>query len=180
MPHTAEELWSKLGNKNFISLEIWPKFDAEKIDESLEYAESFTDNLLADVRYLNNILKIDKINKIIFIVSPVWRYKLYRDFNEIIVNTVEGGFSSIMKEIMRLLLPKYKEHTQEISKLLPKLIEKRPEIVLNKEKEIQILQEIKKNIEKEFNCKVVVEDGDKFKHEKSKFALPGKPAILLE
>ena len=30
-PHLAEEMWSMLGEKEFISLEKWPKYDEKKI-----------------------------------------------------------------------------------------------------------------------------------------------------
>jgi len=35
-PHIAEELWGKLGNKKFISLQSWPEFDKKKINDKLE------------------------------------------------------------------------------------------------------------------------------------------------
>lgn len=52
-PHISEELWSKLGNKNFISLESWPK--AGKIDEKLLKQEEQVEKLIEDIK---NILKI--------------------------------------------------------------------------------------------------------------------------
>jgi len=52
-PHIAEELWSKLGNKSFISLERWPK--AGKIDEKLLKEEEQVEKLVEDI---NNIKKI--------------------------------------------------------------------------------------------------------------------------
>ena len=54
-PFITEELWHNLGNKSFISLEIWPICDEKKIDEKLERQEEQIDNLIRDV---NNILKI--------------------------------------------------------------------------------------------------------------------------
>lgn len=56
-PHIAEELWSKLGNKSFISLEKWPVVDEKKIDLKLEKQEEQVEKLAEDV---NNILKILK------------------------------------------------------------------------------------------------------------------------
>ena len=40
-PHITEELWEKLGNKGFISLEKWPIADEKKINEKLEKQEEF-------------------------------------------------------------------------------------------------------------------------------------------
>ncbi len=56
-PHIAEELWEKLGNKNFVSLSDWPKFDENKIDEKLQLAEKNVEKTIEDVL---NILKIVK------------------------------------------------------------------------------------------------------------------------
>jgi leucyl-tRNA synthetase len=54
-PHVAEELWSKLENKEFISLEKWPNFDKKKINERLEEEMGRVENVVGDIR---NILKI--------------------------------------------------------------------------------------------------------------------------
>lgn len=75
-PHITEELWQKLGNKNFISLETWPLADEKKIDEKLEQQEKAVDNLIADV---NNILKIvGEKNKVFVYVIPNER-KVYEE-----------------------------------------------------------------------------------------------------
>jgi len=54
-PHIAEELWSKLGHKDFISLAEWPVCDEKKIDLKLEEQEKQVEKLAEDV---NNIIKI--------------------------------------------------------------------------------------------------------------------------
>lgn len=71
-PFITEELWQKMGNKNFISLSEWPKCDEKKIDEKLEKQEKQIDNLIRDV---NNILKIleskgEKKNSVKVFVIP--------------------------------------------------------------------------------------------------------------
>jgi leucyl-tRNA synthetase len=54
-PHVCEELWSKMGNKNLVSIESWPKYDEKKIDLKLEEEEKKVDKLIDDIR---NILRI--------------------------------------------------------------------------------------------------------------------------
>ncbi len=54
-PHIAEELWSKLGNKQFISLADWPVADEKKIDKKFEIQDTAVEKLKEDI---NNILKI--------------------------------------------------------------------------------------------------------------------------
>src|SRR3989338_7151412 len=56
-PHISEELWHKMGNKDFISLAEWPKVDETKIDLKLEQQE---ENLEKTVSDIVNILRIIK------------------------------------------------------------------------------------------------------------------------
>jgi len=54
-PFITEELWHKLGNKTFISLETWPIADEKKIDKKLEEQEKNFEKTISDI---NNILNI--------------------------------------------------------------------------------------------------------------------------
>ncbi len=54
-PHICEELWEKIGNKGFISLEKWPEFDEKKIDKKMEEAEENFEQTVSDI---NNVLRI--------------------------------------------------------------------------------------------------------------------------
>ncbi len=56
-PHIAEELWHKIGNKSFISLEKWPKADESKIDKKVEEEEKLMEKLAEDI---NNVIRIVK------------------------------------------------------------------------------------------------------------------------
>lgn len=55
IPHICEELWEKLGNKNFVSLENWPEYDEKKIDEKIMKIEETFRKTLDDIRH---VLKI--------------------------------------------------------------------------------------------------------------------------
>ncbi len=54
-PHITEELWEKLGNKAFLSLEKWPRADKSKINEFFERQDLATDKLISDI---NQIFKL--------------------------------------------------------------------------------------------------------------------------
>ncbi len=54
-PHVSEELWDRMGNNQFISLEDWPVCDEKKIDGKLEEQEIMLENTIGDII---NILKI--------------------------------------------------------------------------------------------------------------------------
>jgi len=56
-PHISEELWHKLGNKTFVSLESWPIADESKINAKLEEQERIVDKTVGDIISIINILK---------------------------------------------------------------------------------------------------------------------------
>jgi leucyl-tRNA synthetase len=56
-PHITEELWEKLENKKFISLEKWPIADKSKINEKFEQQEKAIEKLAEDINNISNLLK---------------------------------------------------------------------------------------------------------------------------
>jgi len=59
-PHTAEEMWERIGNSGYISLAKWPVADESKIDKKFEEQEKAVEKLLEDI---NNIARIVKENQ---------------------------------------------------------------------------------------------------------------------
>ena len=85
-PHITEEIWSKLGNKKFISLERWPIVDESKINEKFEQQEKMIEKIADD---LNNIIKLvkEKQNKDVkkaYLYSIPPEKKLYEDVKEML------------------------------------------------------------------------------------------------
>jgi len=56
-PHVTEELWEKLGNKKFLSLEKWPVVDEFKINEKFEQQEKAIEKLAEDINNISKLLK---------------------------------------------------------------------------------------------------------------------------
>lgn len=54
-PHVTEELWEKIGNKSFLSLEQWPAVDESKINENFEKQEQAIEKIVSDI---NQVVKI--------------------------------------------------------------------------------------------------------------------------
>ncbi|MFA5071850.1 MAG: leucine--tRNA ligase [Candidatus Pacearchaeota archaeon] len=75
-PHITEELWEKLGNKTFVSLEKWPVADEKKIDEKLEEQEKVIENLVSDVA---NIVKIVGVKEKLFIYTLPNEKQIYEN-----------------------------------------------------------------------------------------------------
>ena len=88
IPHLSEELWEKLEgseqvqassskkrerNKNFISLEKWPKADEKKIDKNLEKQEQLIEKLIEDINHVSRLIKErekKEIKKVFVYVLP--------------------------------------------------------------------------------------------------------------
>jgi leucyl-tRNA synthetase len=75
-PYITEELWEKIGNNPFISLEEWPISDEKKIDKKLEEQEEAIESLVGDI---NNILRIVGTKKMIFIYTIPNEKQIYSD-----------------------------------------------------------------------------------------------------
>ncbi len=166
-PHIAEEIWEKIGNKKFISLEKWPKFDAKKINPELDALDTFISNTIKDIHNISKFVKT-KPKKVIVSVSESWKYKTI----EKIKKTMEESYdiSTIIKSAMD------KQHAKEISKLVPSFVKnpkKLPQIVLTQEKEFNELNNNIAKLEEEFNLEIEIKKDDPK-------AMPGKPSILFE
>ncbi len=55
-PHLSEEVWEKLGNKGFVSLAKWPRFDNSKINESFDREEKVIGKISEDINSILNIV----------------------------------------------------------------------------------------------------------------------------
>ncbi len=73
-PHITEEFWEKLGNKNFLSLEKWPKANKKKINEFFEKQDQAVGKLVSDI---NQILKLVKDKEKVYVYILPNEKKLY-------------------------------------------------------------------------------------------------------
>ncbi|MFH1503440.1 MAG: leucine--tRNA ligase [Candidatus Diapherotrites archaeon] len=82
-PHITEELWERLGNKGFISLEKWPIADEKKINEKFDKQEQAVEKLVQDIININKIIESrgEKKEKVYVYVLP--NEKEYYNFSEI-------------------------------------------------------------------------------------------------
>ena len=177
-PFIAEEIWSTIGKKDFVSGAVWPKHDEGMIDEEAEAIAEITDTARKDIIEIMKLAKIDKPKNITLIIAEKWRYELVKILRGLLDKTRNTG--EILKEIMATSL---KPHGQEISKMVPKLvndINKMPQFDLAQEAELNALKSAAKNYEMEFSCKVQVITAEKSNESKAKQAMPGKAAIVVE
>ncbi|MCK9595652.1 leucine--tRNA ligase [Candidatus Pacearchaeota archaeon] len=80
-PHITEELWHKLGNKTFISLESWPVADEKKINDEIERQDKMIEGISNDI---NNIIKIVGMKNKVFIYTLPKEKEIFEKATEII------------------------------------------------------------------------------------------------
>lgn len=76
-PHLSEELWEKIGNKGFISLAEWPKYEEikeKKIKEDIDEKMINTIN-----EFVNRVEDKQKVNKIYLYVMPFELAQIKKD-----------------------------------------------------------------------------------------------------
>jgi leucyl-tRNA synthetase len=176
-PHLAEELWAKLGNKGFISLEKWPVFDKKKIDIKLEAGEELYEKIRKDVIALQELTGLSKPNKIILILPDEWKYDFIIRFKD------EFGKTRDIGVLIKTFSQKYKEHSKLIANLVPRFVkspDKLPLTVLSQREEEEAFKACLEDLEKEFKTKFEIILEKDSKHEKARNAMPGKPAIVFE
>ena len=177
-PHLAEELWSKLGNNDFVSLAKWPQADDSLIDESAEFEEDYIREIINDINKVKEFANINTIKNIKLFLSTNWKYDFVKLIKKQLEKTRDG--SEIIKSIMATDL---KKQGQNVTKLVPKILKdtsKLPVIKLNKAQEKAWLKENLEHIKAEFNCNIEIIDEESAKDSKASSAFPAKPAIKIE
>ncbi|MFH1642991.1 MAG: leucine--tRNA ligase [Nanoarchaeota archaeon] len=174
IPHLCEELWEKLGNKPFISLEKWPVYDEKKIDAKIEAQEKVIETTISDLRSVLDLIKLDKPNKITLIVSSDWKYGLFKKIKDQMINTRNIG--EIIKAVMTA------EHSKEISSYVQRIIKNpsmMPKVILDQKKELECLKNGKDLIQKAFNCDIEIIKAEDSREQKASQAIPSKPAVIV-
>jgi len=166
-PHITEELWEKMGNNGFLSLEKWPEADESKIDEDAELGEELIKSIIDDIEEIKKIAKIENPKEIKIFISPRWKYDIYKKF-------LEG---KEIKDIMKN--DEYRKLGKELIKYVQSLSKsKEKRKFLEYKKELEILKSGKEFLESVTKTKIeVIEKSDE---PKAKNAEPMKPGILIK
>src|SRR3990170_476642 len=117
-PYTCEELWSRVGEKDFISLVSWPTVDAERVDVAAEEQENLIVDLIADTL---NILKATKIapKRICVYTAAGWKWQVYLRILEK-ASVGEGKISEVMR--MFSADPDLKPRMKDVAALVPRVL----------------------------------------------------------
>ena len=169
MPHLSEELWQKLKQKGFISLEKWPKPDEDKINKEVEFGEKFITKIINDINQIEKISGI-KPKKAFIIIAPKWKFYVFKIFLE----NKNKNFKTILKKsnIKNNDVVKYIQYLQKNNNLL--------EYFLKRKNQIKIINDSKEFIENKLSIKLQIEESENSKILKAKNADINKPVIFLE
>ncbi|MFP4112447.1 MAG: leucine--tRNA ligase [Candidatus Woesearchaeota archaeon] len=176
-PHICEEIWEAIGKDGYISNAKWPLADESKINEELNIKEKLADRTISDIRTVQNLAKLDTLSKIRIFISEAWKYDLY----EVLKTEFENNnrdFKSVIGKVMSD--ENLKKRSKDVTKMLPNLLNKGLPEYLSAEEEFNFLNEISDSIKSEFDCDVEIIKAQDSDENKSKQAMPGKPAILVE
>jgi leucyl-tRNA synthetase len=166
-PHTTEELWESLGEKEMISIQKWPDPDESKVSLKEEAGEEYILNVLKDVEEIKKLSRIENPRKITIFVAPAWKHEVY----DSIIEGVE------LKELIK----NYKGKEKEVANYYARLQKKKPlEEKFLKGHELKHLELSKDFLEKELKTKIEIIPAEKSSHPKAMVADPEKPGILVE
>ncbi len=69
LPHTCEELWHMLGNKNILAIEKWPSYEEKKVDKKVLELEEILKKTIEDLKQVIKLAK-KKNNCYLYLTSP--------------------------------------------------------------------------------------------------------------
>lgn len=177
MPHVAEELWEKMGEKGFVSMSDWPRYDEKKINERVELAEEVVVQTREDIE---SILKLigKKPSGICLLTADPWKRDLYSVVHE------TKSLDAAMKRAMAKpeLRTRAKDAQRVVQKLMKNVGALRP-VVLTQDEETAALADAADFFAREFGAEVrVIREGEARGGElrKALDAMPMRPSIYLE
>jgi len=181
IPHLAEEIWEKLGEKGFVSVAEWPRAKDDLIDERAIILEEIVRGILEDYKEIVKAIRERTPTKAIFIVAASWK----RDVMKEIVNAEKQGIldmKTIMKNVMKR--EKLRKKGKQVAQFVSQVLKKRELIIKyvpSQEEELNLLMGAKDFLRKELGISVeIVREEDAKGLQKAKYAVPGRPGIQLE
>ncbi|MCE4618758.1 MAG: leucine--tRNA ligase [Desulfurococcales archaeon] len=174
-PHTAEEVWERIGKEPFISTARWPEPEEEKINPEIERAEELVRNVLEDIREIRKFVTDARKAKII--IAAKWKY----DFVSRILEKRSSGLD-LRRAIQEAIKDLASEHRKSAGRLV-KPIMQNPEILsvfVKREVEVRALSEATEFLARESGIDKVEVVLEEEVQALKKTPLPAKPAIILE
>ncbi|MFH1408985.1 MAG: leucine--tRNA ligase [Nanoarchaeota archaeon] len=167
-PHLSEEVWEKMGKKDYASLQKWPA--AEKVDEEALFLQEFIEGTKRDILSVQKLTGITEPKEITLFVAPKWRYAATKKLKKEMEKTRDVG--KLIKSVMD---PK---HGKEIAGFVQKVVKdpkKMPVMVLTQDKEFSALEGASFG----YSAKIIVVKAEDSADPKAQQAMPGRVAIKI-
>ena len=179
-PHICEEMWSKMGHEDYVSLSSWPVPDRKLIDTNVEMAQQVVESTVRDIREISRLLKGKKAKRVHIYVAPEWMFKAMNSIRDTNVPTIVGD---IMKHLMAD--EEFRKHGKEVKNIVDRISKENGlwDHSTSAKEELATLQDSVGHMRKELKLEVVVQDSEKPTHDpqnKARFALPGRVSLYLE
>jgi leucyl-tRNA synthetase len=174
-PHICEELWDEIEGEGLVSDSDWPEADEELVDEEVEAAEGLIEDVMSDIRELEDL--VGHYEEINVIVADEDKRELFREMKEVLEERPDFG------DAMQQLIESTSCEPEEIEDYLQEYMDspgQLPDRVFSQEKELEILQENEKYLEEKFDTWVDITTESESDSDKASRAEPGKPAIVME
>lgn len=184
-PHIAEEMWHRLGNDSFVSVEHWPIVDSSKIDEKVELSVAYVDRVIEDIKSILRVYR-GKPAKALIITSSKSEWSKAslvasmvlekRQLRDIIRALIDSGVSGSMAAKLAKRLSDYLRSLDE------ETVSKMARVKEFDEK--QVLMEFRDYIAKKTGLEVTIvtvdEAPENTPRHKLESVIPGRPAIIIE
>ena len=152
-PHITEEVWEIIGNKGYLSLTPWIRYDEKVLTEENKFKWNLMNNIIGDINNIKNLIKKEFLEKISLIIADKWKYHLYSKLFNLIDKTMDQG--EIMKQLMKESeLKLYGKFVSQIVNRILKNIGKYSKYSLTSADEFAFFKDIKTIIEKKYNTVV--------------------------
>ncbi len=180
IPHTSEELWSKMKREGYVSLAEWPKPDKSLIDADVEKAHQVVDSTIQDIREIVKLLKGKKASKVHVYVAPQWMFNAMSSIRDAEIPMIVG---TIMKHLMAN--PEFRKHGTQVKSLVDRIAKENGLWSHSKsfKDEMNTLNGAADYIAKEIGLQVLIQNSTKPEHDpqnKARFALPGRVSLFIE
>lgn len=174
IPHTAEEMWSKIDGEGFASNAPWPEYNEELINEKVQKAEEIVQGLADDINEIKKIIDTEP-EKIHVYIAPEWKWNVFEIAKEI----GRPDIGRIMGESSKQNIHDNKKEIAEFAKKIAREVTKIKYV--GKIDEYSIIRESLDFISREVGAEVIVYEEPTYDPQnKSRNAMPYKPAIYME
>lgn len=189
-PHICEEIWYKMGGRNFVSSTEWPKYDKNRVNPTAEESEILIKSVLDDTSSIIQATKM-KPEKICYYTSAKWKWGIFQKMLTLSLEKERITQSDLMKELMadkeiKKMAKKVANFISQSLNEINRIGQNRKEKLLSigRIDETAVLKEAKKFLKRELNVKVEVYlEDDKRRYDpkrRAQLAKPCRPAIYME